>query len=454
MRHKTSIMLPLVLALLFVAGTSARAAPLAGPCIAGAVYDPACDVDHDGDVDIFDIQLTAGHWTQSGPWTSDNDHDHLGQTWTGSNNTLTLTGAFSPNPPLLLSNTTGDGLRATSSAASGTGVEGTATAASGTTTGVEGRSFSIGGTGVSGNALATSGSSYGVVGQSSSTSGRGVWGVAAATSGINSGVYGQSASTQGTGVRGHATAASGTTYGVYGETSSPDGRGVYGSAILGTGTGVGTYGVAAGTAGTGAIGWASATSGNTVGVWGIANSPTGKGVHGYAAANTGTSYGVYGQSSSASGYGVFGTNDASSGTGVRGNSGTGAGVHGYASNGTGVLAQGNGPTTTALQVSGGAIRVTGAGLNTATAVFQHQVQHSGGSANICSDPTFPFEYSYLSNTILNNRADALIIVTSSSDSLVVHYNVPGCPAGRWVVSKPGNDLPSNNSLVNVLVVLP
>jgi hypothetical protein len=39
------------------------------PCIAGPVYDPACDVDHDGDVDVFDIQLTAGHWNRNGVWT-------------------------------------------------------------------------------------------------------------------------------------------------------------------------------------------------------------------------------------------------------------------------------------------------------------------------------------------------------------------------------------------------
>ena len=43
---------------------------LAGPCAPGGAYDPACDVDHDGDVDIFDIQLAAGHWGQAGPWSS------------------------------------------------------------------------------------------------------------------------------------------------------------------------------------------------------------------------------------------------------------------------------------------------------------------------------------------------------------------------------------------------
>ncbi len=45
--------------------------PLSGPCIPGGAYDTACDVDHDGDVDISDIQLTAGHWNQSGAYISD-----------------------------------------------------------------------------------------------------------------------------------------------------------------------------------------------------------------------------------------------------------------------------------------------------------------------------------------------------------------------------------------------
>lgn len=37
------------------------------------------------------------------------DHTHLGQTWTGSNNTLTLSGSFNP-APLVLNNTSGNGL--------------------------------------------------------------------------------------------------------------------------------------------------------------------------------------------------------------------------------------------------------------------------------------------------------------------------------------------------------
>jgi hypothetical protein len=76
----------------------AGATPLAAPCAVGAVYDPACDVDHDGDVDIFDLQLTASHWNQDGAYVSDNNHDHLGQTWTGNNNPLKIEGSFAVSP--------------------------------------------------------------------------------------------------------------------------------------------------------------------------------------------------------------------------------------------------------------------------------------------------------------------------------------------------------------------
>ena len=57
--------------LLATAAVSAAAASTAGPCVAGGSYDPACDVDRDGDVDIFDIQLTAGRWNTNGVWTAD-----------------------------------------------------------------------------------------------------------------------------------------------------------------------------------------------------------------------------------------------------------------------------------------------------------------------------------------------------------------------------------------------
>ena len=116
-----------VLAASVVDAQDAPAAPASTPCAPGATYDPACDVDHDGDVDIFDIQLAASHWGQSGAWTSDNGHDHLGQTWIGSGSvdSLRLTGSYGdPNyAPLVLSNTASSGLRVTSTASHGVRVD-------------------------------------------------------------------------------------------------------------------------------------------------------------------------------------------------------------------------------------------------------------------------------------------------------------------------------------------
>jgi hypothetical protein len=119
MNVRKLIALTLVLGLLLPAIAAAaplHSAPLrdfvAGPCVAGAAYDPACDVDHDGDVDISDVQKTAGHWNQSGVWLSDNNHNHLGQTWTGASNPLKIQGAFgAPDyAGVVLSNTAGHGL--------------------------------------------------------------------------------------------------------------------------------------------------------------------------------------------------------------------------------------------------------------------------------------------------------------------------------------------------------
>ena len=51
-------------------GLASHGVASAAACTPGAVYDPACDVDHDGDVDVIDIQLAAGHWNQNGVWTA------------------------------------------------------------------------------------------------------------------------------------------------------------------------------------------------------------------------------------------------------------------------------------------------------------------------------------------------------------------------------------------------
>ncbi|MEA3336985.1 MAG: hypothetical protein U9R25_13820 [Chloroflexota bacterium] len=55
-------------------------------CTSGGNYNPACDVNHSGTIDVNDIQLTAGHWNEAGTWASDNIRDHVGQTWEDDNN--------------------------------------------------------------------------------------------------------------------------------------------------------------------------------------------------------------------------------------------------------------------------------------------------------------------------------------------------------------------------------
>ncbi len=81
-----AIMVFLVLLIGPAGAQDAPASPQTSPCAPGAVYDPACDVDHDGDVDIFDIQLAAGHWNQSGTWTG-------GDYWALTGNAGTAAGA-------------------------------------------------------------------------------------------------------------------------------------------------------------------------------------------------------------------------------------------------------------------------------------------------------------------------------------------------------------------------
>lgn len=115
----------LVVVLVIAAAVPSAAAPLSNPCAPGAAYNSACDVDQNGQINITDIQLTAGHWNQGGTFTSDNNHNHLGQTWTGSNNPLVIQGSFGPPSwaPLILGNTGGVGVRVNAPGGSGVWVE-------------------------------------------------------------------------------------------------------------------------------------------------------------------------------------------------------------------------------------------------------------------------------------------------------------------------------------------
>lgn len=69
--HRVRLALLISSSSILILTSLAAAAPAAGPCVAGGVYNAACDVDHDGDVDILDVQLTAGHWNQTGTFTGD-----------------------------------------------------------------------------------------------------------------------------------------------------------------------------------------------------------------------------------------------------------------------------------------------------------------------------------------------------------------------------------------------
>lgn len=70
-------------------GAVAQSMPQVGGCTPGTSYNPACDVDHDGDVDIIDIQLAAGHWNQTGTYVS-SSWDLLGNA--GTNPTTNFLG--------------------------------------------------------------------------------------------------------------------------------------------------------------------------------------------------------------------------------------------------------------------------------------------------------------------------------------------------------------------------
>ena len=68
MKARRLLSVCVALGLLAMVSVAAASAPLASPCMSGGAYDPACDVDHDGTIDIYDIQLTAGHWAQTGTY--------------------------------------------------------------------------------------------------------------------------------------------------------------------------------------------------------------------------------------------------------------------------------------------------------------------------------------------------------------------------------------------------
>ena len=181
-------------------GATANTAALIGPCSPSAAYHPACDVNHDNVVDVLDIQLTAGHWNQTGAWTGGDGWALTGNAGTDpATNFLGATdgqnliiqpgagrvgvGTTSPtNGKLQVEGGSGTGLYATSSGAEAVLGE----AATAFFAGVKGTNSASNGIGVRGEANASG--SVGVWGQSNANTG--VYGLS--TSGIA--VWGQSTS--------------------------------------------------------------------------------------------------------------------------------------------------------------------------------------------------------------------------------------------------------------------
>ena len=105
--------------LLALMGLASSGVASAAACSPGVVYDPACDVDHDGDVDVIDIQLAAGHWNQNGVWTAGDYWSLIGNAAT--NPAVNFLGT-TDNQPLVVRTNNTERMRVTSSGLVGIGV--------------------------------------------------------------------------------------------------------------------------------------------------------------------------------------------------------------------------------------------------------------------------------------------------------------------------------------------
>ena len=292
---------------------------------------------------------------------------------------------------------------------------------------------------------------------------------------FGSGIIGVTQSGQG-GANNHA--------GVHGINNSTDfdrtGFGVFGETSTGAGAGVG--GSASGPAAAGVLGKATALTGD--GVRGVHEGPgfgagvmgqtlsaqsQARAVYGLASADQGNTIGVLGvtRSLSPGASGVVGRTP--NGSGVMGTSDTGFGIDGETTSGTGVYGSngdsdtvghaayfsGRARVTKSLTVDGnfvlgGLFRVPGAGINTSTAAFVHQVTASSRFETRdpnASDPNVG--YSRIDHPLCNNDPNAILIVTAQHDSfeppfVSVVYDADGSLAassfppveripGRWLI---------------------
>jgi hypothetical protein len=212
------------------AAAQAPEGPMVAACQAGPGYASGCDVDQDGDIDITDIQLTAGRWNSTGVYSS--GHSHFGETWSGT----------TPANGLVVQHTATSGFNSAlfgqTASTSGNGVRARASATTGTSYGVFADHFSTSGAAVYGLAAGPTGETRGVMGLANSVDGAGVYGYAP-NGGY--GVIGKGNDAQGFGVYGLNDGTFGPSIGVMGETNSDEGIGVYGQ-MNGAGAGAGVSG--------------------------------------------------------------------------------------------------------------------------------------------------------------------------------------------------------------------
>ena len=169
--------------------------------------------------------------------------------------------------------------------------------------------------------------------------------------------------------------------------------------------------------------WGESSQGDAV--YGASGSATGAGVYGYATATSGANYGVYGQSDSPAGVGV--------------------------------VARGSGTSGTALRISNGAIRVTGAGTNSATPAFILLATKANLKTN-----AYNYVASVIDNPYCNNDPNALVMITPRGNwypmTAGVMYDLGGLQfaTNRWVIISfnPYSRYLMDGDAFNVLVIKP
>ncbi|MBI3942677.1 MAG: hypothetical protein HY326_06660 [Chloroflexi bacterium] len=276
--------------------------------LAGA-YDPQYDVNHNGIVDIVDLQLVAGAWNGTGSPVLIGQGSQNGGIFTATNSTgvgiLSLGGpasGFSPAGPIGVLGDARNGKGVFGISYDGVGVYGLGSNTTGLNIGVYGQSNSAGGYGVQGR---NANGGPGVFG-SSSGSGPGVVGTATHYGGIFTATTG--------GGSGIGVSGSGSLYGVLGRKGSASSIDPQIGTAAVHGDSAQTVGVAGSSDNSpGVLG----QSKSSAGVW--ATSDTFYGVY----AESASSYGILGSSTGS--YGIFGSSDSShglyaesQGTGVNG----------------------------------------------------------------------------------------------------------------------------------------